>query len=469
MSAVYLSDIYRGVIAAALLAAGGCAVGPDYATPDTAPAEFRNAAEAEFTAAPVEAEWWRRFGDPVLDDLVARALAGSPDLRIAEARVAQARAVFTEQKLDYAPAVTAHAGLTRQDSPVPQSGSFAPVNYDVYDAGFDAAWELDVFGRVRRGVEAARADAEAAEADYRAAAVRLSAEVAREYFALRGAQQRLDVARDNLENQAESLRLTRVRLELGVGQELDVASATARLKETEALVPPLVLAEKRSAHRLAVLLGQRPGELDPVLIPAEARQHIEAIPIGDPADLLRRRPDVLAAERRLAAQTARIGVATADLFPRLSVTGFVGFVSGSASSLGDSDSEAWLVAPRLDWAAFDLGSARARLRAAEAGADAELAGYEQVVLLALEETENAFVAYAEDQRRLAALVERAGASRRAAELARIQYEEGATDFLRLLDAESTVLDAEDAVTAAQTALNTDVVAIYKALGGGWNL
>jgi multidrug efflux system outer membrane protein len=274
---------------------------------------------------------------------------------------------------------------------------------------------------------------------------------------------------DNLENQREVLRLTRVRLDLGVGQELDVARARARLAETEALVPPLVAAEQRAGHRLAVLLGLRPGELGDELSPVPGIARVEEVRIGDAAGLLRRRPDVQAAERELAAQTARVGVASADLFPRLSVTGFVGFVSGSTSMLGDGDTEAWNVAPRLDWAAFDLGSARARLNAEEANADAALARYEQTVLLALEETENAFVNYAEDQKRLLALVERATASRRAAQLARIQYEEGAVDFLRLLDAESTVLDAEDSVTAAETALNTDVVAIYQALGGGWTL
>ncbi len=457
------------IAAAATLSLAACAVGPDYETPETPAAAYRNAVGEDFVAAPVEADWWRQFGDPVLDDLMARAIAGSHDLRIAAARVDQSRALFREQKLDYAPAVTAHAGFTRQDAPVPQSGGPAPLRYDAYELGFDAAWEIDVFGRVRRSVEAAQADAGAAEAERRAAEVRLSAEVAREYFALRGAQRRLVVAADNLENQREVLRLTRVRLELGVGQELDVASAGARLAETEALIPPLVVAEQRAAHRLAVLIGVRPGELADALAPVPGIARIEEVRVGDAALLLRRRPDVQAAERALAAQTARVGVATADLFPRLSVTGFVGFVSGSTATLGDGNTDAWNVAPRLDWAAFDLGSARARLNAAEANAEAALARYEQTVLLALEETENAFVSFAQDQKRLLALVERATASRRAAGLARIQYEEGAVDFLRLLDAESTVLDAEDSVTAAETALNTDVVAIYKALGGGWTL
>jgi outer membrane protein, multidrug efflux system len=456
-----------GVAAGLLLAA--CAVGPDYELPETPVATFKNASGDDFIAAPVEADWWRQFGDPVLDDLMARAASGNLDLLIAAARVEQARALFREQRLDYVPAVTTHAGYTRQDAPLPEAGGVAPLRYDVYELGFDAAWEIDVFGRVRRSVEAARASAGVAEAEQRAAEVRLAAEVAREYFALRGAQQRLVVAANNLQNQREVLRLTRVRLELGIGQELDVSSARARLAETEALLPPLVVTERRAAHRLAVLLGLRPGELDGELAPVPGVARVGEVRIGDAAELLRRRPDVQAAERELALQTARVGVATADLFPRLSVTGFFGFVSGSTALLGEGETKAWNVAPRLDWAAFDLGSARARVDAAEASTEAALARYEQTVLLALEETENAFVSYAEDQKRLAALVDRAAASRRAAELARIQYQEGAVDFLRLLDAESTVLDAEDSVTAAETALNTDVVSIYKALGGGWTL
>jgi multidrug efflux system outer membrane protein len=276
------------------------------------------------------------------------------------------------------------------------------------------------------------------------------------------------VTRANLENQQETLRLTRVRFELGRGSELDVSSALARLRATEAALPPLVFAERAAAHRLAVLLGVRPGALDSELMPtAEQRSTLTALAVGAPEDLLRRRPDVRAAERRLAAATARVGVATADLFPRVSLTGFLGFITGDADELGESASRGWSVTPAMTWAAFDLGSVRARLRAAEANADAELVSYELTVLLALEETENALVDYGQSQSRFAALVEQANASERAAELARIQYREGALDFLRLLDAERTVLEAQDTLAQSETDLNTSVVAIYKALGGGW--
>jgi multidrug efflux system outer membrane protein len=216
-----------------------------------------------------------------------------------------------------------------------------------------------------------------------------------------------------------------------------------------------------------VLLGLRPGSLTAELAPVPVTLRVSGFAIGEPSELLRRRPDIRAAERALAAQTELVGVSTADLFPRLNITGFFGFVSGSASALGDADTRAWTVAPTLSWSAFDLGSARARLDASEARADAQLAIYEQTVLRALEETQNSFVAYEQDQKRLAALVAQVVASQRAAELARIRYREGAVDFLRLLDAERTVLEAEDTVTLAEAQLNIDVVAIYKALGGGW--
>jgi multidrug efflux system outer membrane protein len=257
-----------------------------------------------------------------------------------------------------------------------------------------------------------------------------------------------------------------VRLELGRGSELDVASAAARFAATEATIPPLVAAETIAANRLAVLLGERPGALADELGFREIPPHLTTIAVDSPAALLQRRPDIRAAERELAAATARIGVAKADLFPRLTLSGFIGFVAGDADNLGESESRAWRVTPVLSWAGFDRGT-WARVAVAEARTAGALASYELAVLRALEETENAFVTYGTHRQRLTSVVEQATASRTAAELARIQYREGALDFLRLLDAERTLLQAEDAVAAAESDLNASVVLIYKALGGGW--
>ena len=455
-------------VAGVSLLAAACAVGPDYKAPATPPAAFQNADPAIFTAANPEAEWWKAFGDPVLDQLVGQALSANLDLKIAVARVAEARALFTEQKLDFLPHVTADGAYVKSDQQQPGSNG-RRVESQTYQAGFDAGWEIDLFGRVRRGVEAAGAEAGAAEAELRDAQVTVAAEVARNYLELRGAQARLKVAARNLETQRETLRLTKVRFDAGAGSPIDVASAQARLNATEAAIPSLVTAEKRANYRLAVLTGQRPGALDALLVPREAdtRPLVTALPIGQAGDLLRRRPDVQAAERRLASSTAQVGVATADLFPRVSVTGFIGFLSGTSAGFGNSASQAWSVAPTVSWPALDLGSAHARLRAARARDDAALANYDQTVLRALEDLENALVSYRQQQAQLKSLAGQAAASRRAAELARIQYREGGIDFLVLLDAERTLLAAEDALSVAETGVNTDVVAIYKALGGGW--
>jgi multidrug efflux system outer membrane protein len=444
---------------------GACAVGPDYRAPETAAAPFVAAPTAGVEQQPFEAAWWEQFQDPVLDDLIERALADDLDLRIALARVDEARAVFGAARRDRWPGATAE--IARTESRAQQPGfSTDRVDIESYDAGFSTLWELDLFGRVRRGVQAAGAEADAAVADLRDAQVLVAAEVARNYVELRGAQKRLRVARQNLGYQQETLELTRVRLTLGRGSELDVASAEARLAATEATIPPLVAAEAVAANRLAVLLGERPGALAAELAFREVAPHLTTLAVDSPAALLQRRPDIRAAERALAAATARIGVAKADLFPRLTLSGFIGFVAGDAAELGESTSRAWSLSPVLSWAGFERGT-YAGVRVAEARAQAALAAYELAVLRALEETENAFVVYGTERQRLAAVVEQATASRRAAELARFQYREGALDFLRLLDAERTLLQAEDEVAAAEANLNASVVLIYKALGGGW--
>jgi outer membrane protein, multidrug efflux system len=453
-------------LAAVLLSA--CAVGPDFRAPPVAPVIVQNAASPAFVTQSPEALWWQQFGDSELDSLAQRALAANLDLRSAYDRVRAARAVFVERKFDYAPHVQLEGAYTHFDE---QQPGFGPdrINAQSDSLGFDAAWEIDLFGHVRRSVEAARADLDTERANYQDAQVTVAAEVARNYFELRGAQRRLAVARENLGSEQQTLELTQLLDETGRGSELDVQRSRARLKATEAAIPPLEAGEKQAGYRLAVLLGERPGALDGELEPAEVATYAKALPIGDPSELLRRRPDVRAAEMRLAAATARVGVATADLFPRVNVTGFVGFISGDVGRLfstgSGSNAQAWSITPTVSWAAFDIGSVRARLHASEAQSDAAAANYEKVVLTALEDTENSFVAYSARQAQLKSLSEQAQASRRAAELADTQYREGVADFLVLLDAQRTQLDAEDSVAQAQTSVNVSVVAIYKALGG----
>jgi multidrug efflux system outer membrane protein len=445
-----------------------CAVGPNYRAPPVAPAVVKNAQSSAFVTQSPEALWWQEFGDAELNDLMRRALAANLDLRSAYDQVRAARAVFVERKFDYAPHVQLQGAYQHFDQQQPGFGT-GRINAQSDSLGFDATWEIDLFGHVRRSVEAARADLGAQQANYQDAQVTVAAEVARNYFELRGAQERLIVARENLSTEHQTLELTQLLDETGRGSELDVQRSRARLKATEATIPPLEAAEKQAGYRLAVLLGERPGALDQELRPAAVATYAKALPIGDPAELLRRRPDVRAAERQLAAATARVGVATADLFPRVNVTGFVGFLSGDVGRLfgtsSGNNAKAWSVSPTVSWAAFDIGSVRARLRASEAQSDAAAANYAKVVLTALEDTENSFVAYSSQQTQLKSLSEQAQASRRAAELADTQYREGVADFLVLLDAQRTQLDAEDSVAQAQTAVNVSVVAIYKALGG----
>ncbi|HUE10833.1 MAG TPA: efflux transporter outer membrane subunit, partial [Steroidobacteraceae bacterium] len=310
---------------AGLLAA--CAVGPNYRAPETAPAVLNNAQSPAFTAQSPEAVWWQEFGDAELDGLVGRALADNLDLRAAIDRVKAARAVFVERNLDYAPHVPLDGAYSHSKEQEPGFGTNR-FNIQSDSLGIDATWEIDLFGHVRRSVEAARADLGTERANYRDAQVTVAAEVARNYFELRGVQKRLEVARENLDSEHQTLELTQLLDEAGRGSELDVQRSRARLKATEATIPPLEAAEKQADYRLAVLLGKRPGTLDQELRPAVVATYAKPLPIGDPAELLRRRPDVRAAERELAAATARVGLATADLFPRVNITGFIGFLSG---------------------------------------------------------------------------------------------------------------------------------------------
>jgi outer membrane protein, multidrug efflux system len=451
------------------LALTACAVGPNYIKPETKVADQYGSLEtAAFSKEQAITKFWSLFGDDLLDALVGDALDANHDLRIAVARFTEARAARRESRFNLFPTITADGGYTKQRYSQEQAVAVAGRDQAFYDAGFDALWELDLFGRVRRGVEASRADAQGAEAALRDTQVIVIAEVVRTYLELRGQQNRLAVARRNVENQRDSLNLANVRLEAGRGTELDTSRAEAQLSTTLASISPLEAAVASSIHRLGVLTGRQPTELRDRLAPIRDLPPVPSITaVGDPGALLKLRPDVRVAERNLAAATARIGIATGDLFPRVTFTGNIGFVAASAGDLGKSATDTYLIAPGISWAALDLGRVRARISGAHARTDAALAAYERAVLSALEETETALVFHARAKERLTYITAAASASASASRLARARYEGGISDFLQVLDAERTQLEAEDSLAVSRTDVATSLVAVYKSLGGAW--
>lgn len=476
-------------IAAALLAA--CTVGPDYVRPTLpAPEHFARSATATSLdvnatdanaatatnatdAAPTPAadtEFWLGFGDPLLTRLVDDALLANHDLRIALSRYDRANALLRNAKLDRFPTVTASAEASDGRASADQAPGVSREARDAesYSAGINASWELDLFGRIRRGVEAQRAEAWATASDLDAVQVVVVGEVARTYVELRGLQERLRVARENADNQRETLRLVEARLDAGSGTEFDTSRTRAQLEATLARVPAFEAAVAVNMHRLAVLTGKTPDALITQLEPQRALPTLPArLDAGTPGELLRRRPDVVAAEHRLHAATARIGVATADLFPRFTLGGLIGSQAIDSSALFERGSETRLVALGIDWSFLDIGRVRARIAASDADAQGELARYQQSVLLALEDTENALVRYGrarvEDQHLERAAVD----SARAAQLARIRFEAGATGLFEVLDAERTQLQAQDAFADGRTRSVTTAVGLYRAMAGGW--
>jgi multidrug efflux system outer membrane protein len=460
---------------AALFAVGlllsGCAAGPNYHAPKTSvPDAFGNGQQTNLTSATTEVTWWRGFNDAMLNELVGRALANNHDLRIATANLREARALRRFSQFDLLPVPQGSAGYTKTRTSQ-AAAPFLPPNLlelGLYDAGFDATWELDLFGRVRRSIEAATADVQMAEANRRDVQVSLVSEVARNYFELRGAQNEWAVAQQNATNQQQTVQITQARLEGGRGTELDVARARAQWNGVLATIPPIETTIAQAMHRLAVLTGQQPTALVSELqTPAPLPRLPALVAIGNPEELLRRRADVRAAERQLAAATARIGVATADLFPRVTFNGSFALEATALSNLGNSGNEAWSFGPRITWAALDLGHVRARIQAADARTEAALANYERTVLTTLEETENALVNFGREQVRRDYLAESVQSSETAAALARQRFEAGATDFLTVLDAERVWLVSRDELAQSQTRTATALVAVYKALGGGW--
>jgi outer membrane protein, multidrug efflux system len=448
-----------------------CAVGPDHSPPPLeAPEAFQRGEPGLYPPTPVEAGFWEQFQDPLLQALVQEAMTVNHDLRIGLARYDRSRALLGEARWEQLPSVTAGASAAHQRLSADQMPG-ATRNQrqgESYETGLSAAWELDFLGRVRRGVQAQRADSEAYAADLDALRRLVLAELVDSYFQLRGLQEQLRVSTANADNQRESLALVEARLQAGRGTELDRIRARAQLAATLARIPLLEGEIAATTHRIAVLVGRQPDELVRRL---EEPQPLPALPTtvatGLPGELLRRRPDVIAAERRLEAATARIGIATADLYPRFTLGGFIGTQAGTTGALFSRDSETRLIALGVDWSFLDRGRVRARMAAADADADASLAAYQQAILLALEETETAMARYRAARREHAQLGQAARDSADAARLARLRYEGGVIDFLEVIDAERTRLDNESSLAASHTRSARALVALYRALAGGW--
>jgi NodT family efflux transporter outer membrane factor (OMF) lipoprotein len=465
---------YVVILMAGLALATGCAVGPDYHPPKAnAPAQWSTPLAGGETNNPAAlANWWKNFGDTNLDALMAVAVRSNLDLRIAEARVREARAERDVATGGLWPSVGGSAGYSRNRygaNQFPPLTSFdIPLDYNLYNAGFDAAWELDVFGGTRRAVEAAKAKLGAAEFGRRDVLVSLLAEVARNYLEARGYQQRLAITHRNLQVQQEILDLSRSRYQNGLSSDLDVQQATALLTGTEAQVPTLETGFQQAVHHLAVLLGRPPGALlDELSAEAPIPVPPPEVPVGLPSDLLRRRPDVQRAERELAAANARIGVAKADLFPKFSLTGTIGLESESAGNWFDYGSRYWSAGPTVQWDLFEAGRIRANVRVQNARQEQALDAYQKTVLTALEDAENALTAYAKEQIRRQSLARSEEANRQALDLSNQLYQSGLADFLHVLDSERSLYAAQDALVQSDQTISLNLVQLYKALGGGW--
>jgi multidrug efflux system outer membrane protein len=466
-----LGVLLLGAVSVALL--NGCTAGPNYRPPRTSvSATFANANQTPTSTNQTAVAWWQGFKDPELNRLIELAVAGNHDLRIAKARVLEARALRSQAILSALPIVHSSASYTKSVASADSEPGFARSERELslFNTGFDATWELDLFGGVRRAIQAASAGVAATEEARRDVLVSLIAEVARNYFDLRGAQHELEVARRNAENEGQTLEWTEARLRAGRGTELDTARARAQWEAAEAGLPPLEAAIKHALHRAGVLVGRQPTALEGELAsPAPLPAFPPMLSIGTPAELLRRRPDIRAAERSLALATALVGVQTADLFPRVVFNGKLAFEASQLSGLGGPGSDTYSFGPSITWPALDLGRVRAAIKAANARAEAQLAAYEKTVLTALEETENALVDFGRQQAQRDHLAASARSSAQAVDLANQRYQSGMVDFLIVLDAERTQLAVEDQLAQSQTRTATALVAVYKALGGGWEL
>lgn len=461
----------RGGVPAVLLAAAllsGCVVGPDYEKPLLAlPAAWSDAGKTAPSRPPELAEWWWRLNDPLLDELVAEAVAGSLDVAASKAKIREARASHRQSVGALFPSASGSASATRNRSASTSSGS--GDTYSQFQAGFDANWEIDLFGANRRAVEAARYGMDASEEELRATLLTLIGDMAAYYVEARGYQARIALARRTAASQNESAALTRTKLEAGAASAVDVANASGQAAGTAAAIPELESAYAQTVHRLSVLTGRPPAALAERL-----RKHAPIprpklpIPTGIPADILSVRPDVRMAERQYAQATAKIGQAEAARYPGVSLTGNIATSGLKLGDLGNGSSIGWSFGPTLTVPVFNAGQLAAAVEVAQAQRDQYFIAWRASVLTALEDVENAIVALAQERirsGRLGASVER---YREAVTLSRSLYEAGSASFLDLLTAERSLYSAEDSLIQSRVSITTSYIALNKALGGGWS-
>jgi NodT family efflux transporter outer membrane factor (OMF) lipoprotein len=454
------------LLAAASLA--GCVVGPDYQKPFLAlPASWGNAKQTKPPKPPELAEWWQRLRDPLLDQLVQEAVVGNLDVAASKARIREARASYRQTVGTLFPSLDGSGSASRNKSAVTTSGS--GDTYSQFQAGFDASWELDLFGANRRAVEAARYGLDAAEEDLRSTLLTLIGDVASNYAEARGYQARIDLARRTAASQRETAALTRTKFEAGAASAVDVSNASGQAASTEANIPELEAAYAQTVHRLSVLTGRPPAALtDRLKKYAKIPTPKLPIPTGIPADILLTRPDVRLAERQYAQYTAKIGQAQAARYPSVSLTGDIATSGLKLGDLGKSSSISWSFGPTLTVPIFNGGQLAAAVDVARAQRDQYFVAYRSSVLTALEDVENAIVALAQERIRNGKLASSAGHYREAASLARSLYQSGTSSFLDLLEAERSLYSAEDSLLESRVAIATDYIALNKALGGGWN-
>lgn len=466
---------WLSVVLAIQIFTGCTTAGPDYVPPKKSVSkdwytQLKGGLSTEEMDPQTLAAWWTTLNDSELSSLIDRAVSGNLDLKKALARVREARARRGMAKADLFPTLDATGSATwsRSNKDILTTEKGTGKTSALYAASFDAGWELDIFGGVRRSLEAAGADLQASQEDLCDVLVSLLAEVALNYVEARTYQSRIAVAEANLEAQGETHQLTLWRYQAGLSDELAVQQARYNLENTRSQIPTLRTGLEEAMNRIAVLLGEQPGKVHEEL---EKRESIPVTPlkvaVGVPADVLRRRPDIRRAERQLAAQTARIGVATADLYPKFTLSGSIGLEALSLSNPSSAGSWTLSGGPKVTWAIFKAGAIRQNIEVQSALQEQYLIAYEAAVLSALEEVENALVAYAKEQQRRQSLSEATEAAQKAAELAQHKYQAGLTDFSNVLDAERSLLSFQDQLAQSDGTVTSNLVRLYKALGGGW--